>query len=75
MKNEKDVVALLELLKMAAEQSTHSDIADVSPNDLFREDLCLLEMWPEACQRTGNIKREFPSGVIKLWQQRMGRAN
>ena len=75
MKNEKDIAALLELLKMASEQSPHSDIAEVSQNDFFREDRCLLEMWPEACQRTGSVRREFPSGVIKLWQQRLGRAN
>jgi hypothetical protein len=75
MKNEKDVAALLELLKMAAEQSPHPGIAEESQSDLFREDRCLLEMWPEACQRTGSLRREFPAGVIKLWQQRLGRAN
>ncbi len=75
MKNEKDIAALLELLKMASEQSAHSDIAEVSQNDFFGEDRCLLEMWPEACQRTGSVSRKFPSGVIKLWQQRLGRPN
>jgi hypothetical protein len=75
MENEKDIAALLELLKMATEQSLHSEIAELSQNDFFREDRCLLEMWPEACQRTGSVSREFPSGVLKLWQQRLGRAN
>lgn len=75
MMNEKDIAALLELLKMAAEHLPLSGAGDVSQSELFREDLCLLNMWPEACQRTGNLRREFPSGVIKLWQQRLGRAN
>ena len=75
MKNEKDIAALLELLKMASEQSPHSDIAELSQNDFFREDRCLLEMWPEACLRTGSVRRDCPSGVIKLWQQRLGRPN
>ena len=35
----------------------------------------LLEMWPEACRRTGVGRREFPRGVIKLWKQRLGKAN
>ena len=32
-------------------------------------------MWPEACRRTEVGRREFPPGVIKLWKQRLGRAN
>jgi hypothetical protein len=35
----------------------------------------LLEMWPEACRRTGVAVHEFPIGVIRLWQQKMGWAN
>lgn len=75
MKNDKDIAALVELLKMAAEQWPQRDTAEESQCDPFREDRCLLEMWPEACQRAGSSRREFPPGVIKLWQQRLGRAN
>jgi hypothetical protein len=75
MKNEKDIAALLELLKMAAEQRPHSATAEESQSDLLSEDRRLLEMWPEACRRTGNLRREFPPGVIKLWQQRLGPAS
>ena len=48
---------------------------EVSQSELLRQDQALLEMWPEACRRTGFGMREFPRGVIKLWQQEMGRAN
>jgi hypothetical protein len=75
MKTEKDIVALIELLKMAAEQWPQSRTGDVSQSDLFRRDQTLLEMWPEACRRTGVGGREFPPGVIKLWKQSLGRAN
>jgi hypothetical protein len=72
--NEQDVAALIELLKMAAERRPPS--ADqFSQSERLREDHSLLEMWPEACRRTGIGKREFPLGVIKLWKQRMGAAN
>jgi hypothetical protein len=70
-----DVAALIELLKMAAERWPRSDADQVSQRELFREDHALLEMWPEACRRTGIGRREFPPGVIKLWKQRLGRAN
>ena len=73
---ENDIVAaLIELLKMAAEQWPHSRTAEVSQNDSFCRDQTLLEMWPEACRRTGVGGREFPPGVIKLWKQSLGRAN
>jgi hypothetical protein len=70
-----DVVTLIELLKMAAERWPHSETNQVSQSELFHEDHSLLEMWPEACRRTGVGRREFPLGVIKLWKQRLGRAN
>jgi hypothetical protein len=76
MKNDKqDVATLIELLKMAAERWPHSEADQVSQSELFREDHFLLEMWPEACRRTGIGRREFPPGVIKLWKQGLGSAN
>jgi len=75
MKNDKDIAALLELLRMAAEQWPLSGTGEVSQGDLFRRDQSLLQMWPEACRRTGVGGREFPPGVIKLWKQRLGRVN
>lgn len=70
-----DVATLIELLKMEAERWPQSETQQVSQSDLFRRDHSLLEMWPEACRRTGVGKREFPRGVIKLWKQRLGKAN
>jgi hypothetical protein len=75
MKTEKDIIALVELLKMAAELWPLSRAGEVSQNDLFGRDQTLLAMWPEACRRTGVGGREFPPGVIKLWKQSFGRAN
>ena len=74
-KTEKDIPALLELLKMEAEQWPDPGSGEVSETDLFRRDQTLLEMWPEACRRTGVGAREFPPGVIQLWKKEMGRAN
>jgi hypothetical protein len=73
--NEQDIAALIELLKMAAERRPRSEADQVSQSELFREDHSLLEMWPEACRRTGVGRREFPPGVIKLWKQSLGRVN
>ena len=70
-----DVAALIELLKMAAERCPHSETKEGSQSELFHEDHSLLEMWPEACRRTGVGMHDFPPGVIKLWKQRLGRAN
>jgi hypothetical protein len=70
-----DVATLIELLKMAAERWPSSETNEVSESELLSEDHSLLEMWPEACRRTGIGRREFPPGVIKLWKQRLGRAN
>jgi hypothetical protein len=70
-----DVATLIELLKMEAERWPQSETQEGSQSDLFRRDRSLLEMWPEACRRTGVGRREFPPGVIKLWKQRLGRAN
>jgi hypothetical protein len=71
----KDVAPLVELLKMADERWPCSGSGKVSQSDGFRRDHSLLEMWPEACRRTGVGWREFPAGVIKLWKQSLGRVN
>ena len=71
----KDIPALLELLKMEAAQWPDPGTGEVSESDLFRRDQTLLEMWPEACRRTGVGRREFAAGVINLWKQGLGRAN
>jgi len=70
-----DILPLIELLKMAAEKWPSSEVADVSESELFQRDRMLLEMWPEACRRTGVTVHEFPIGVIRRWQQKMGWAN
>ena len=75
MNTDKDVATLIELLKMAAERRPRSEVDQVSQSELFREDHSLLEMWPEACRRTGVGSREFPPGVIKLWKQSLGGVN
>ena len=72
---EQDIAALIELLKMAAEQRPRSEADQVCQSERFREDHSLLEMWPEACRRTGVGEREFPPGVIELWKQGLGRVN
>ena len=74
-KQKQDVATLIELLKMAAERWPRSEASPASQSELFHEDHSLLEMWPEACRRTGVGRREFPPGVIKLWKQRLGREN
>jgi hypothetical protein len=76
MTNEKnDVATLIELLRMAAERRPYAKPDEISQNEIFSDDLALLEMWPEACRRTGGEKREFPPGVIKLWKESLGRSN
>jgi hypothetical protein len=75
MSNPNDIAPLIELLKMAAEQWPPSRTSEASQTDLFRQDETLLEMWPEACRRTGVGGRQFPPGVIKLWKQSLGRIN
>jgi hypothetical protein len=75
LQHEVDIVPLIELLKMAAEKWPDSEAADVSEIELFQRDKMLLEMWPEACRRTGVTVHEFPIGVIRRWQQKMGWAN
>jgi hypothetical protein len=72
---QQDIAALIELLKMAAERWPRSGADQVCQSELFHEDHALLEMWPEACRRTGIGKREFPPGVIKLWKEGLGGAN
>jgi len=71
--DKKDVATLIELLKMAAERRAHLD--QISQNEPFSEDFSLLEMWAEACRRTGVGTRPFPPKVIELWKQSLGRAN
>jgi hypothetical protein len=73
MTAERDIPPLIELLRMAADQWPSSEPGEVSQSELFRRDQVLLEMWPEACRRVGAGEREFPPGVIKLWQLEMGR--
>ena len=76
MKNNKeDLATLIELLKMEAERWPYSEINQMSEGEQFRRDCFLLEMWPEACRRTGAGRREFPPAVIELWKHRMGAAN
>lgn len=75
MHTEKDIAPLIALLKIAADQWPSSGAGEVSQSELFRRDQNLLEMWPEACRRTGVGPREFPRAVIKLWKEEMGRAN
>jgi hypothetical protein len=71
----KDVATLIELLKMADERRANSKPDQISQNHRIGEDSSLLEMWPEACRRTGVGNREFPPRVIELWKQGWGRAN
>src|SRR5262245_18855592 len=74
LQHEIDIVPLIELLRMAEEKWPSSQ-ADVSESELFQRDQMLLEMWPEACRRTGVRVHEFPTGVIRRWQQKMGWAS
>jgi|SRR5262245_4843626 len=71
----KDVATLIELLKMADERRANSKPDQISQNDRFSEDFSLLEMWPEACRRTGVGTRAFPPKVLELWKQGLGGAN
>jgi hypothetical protein len=75
MTTEKDIAPLLELLKMEADHWPYSDSGEVSQDELFRRDQFLLEMWSEACRRTGVGTREFPSEVINLWKVGLARPN
>ncbi|HZS64623.1 MAG TPA: hypothetical protein VFA53_09020 [Xanthobacteraceae bacterium] len=71
---EQDVATLIELLKMEAELRPNAG-AQTSQIDVLRQDQILLDMWPEACRRTGAGVREFPAAVIKLWKQKLGGTN
>ena len=75
MQTEKDIVALVELLNMAADRWPRSGTGQVSQSELFRRNQHLLEMWPEACRRTGVGGRQFPAGAIKLWKEGLGRVH
>jgi hypothetical protein len=74
-KHIKDIIPLIELLKMEAEQWPDSGTSEASQSELFRREQFLLEMWPEACRRTGVEAHEFPDGVIKIWKDGLGQAN
>jgi len=63
MNTDQDIASLIELLKMADERWPRSRSGRVSQSDLLHRDHSLLEMWPEACRRTGVGGREFPPGV------------
>jgi hypothetical protein len=73
--NDRDVAILLELLRMEAELHPPFDRDQACPVERLRRDQILLDMWPEACRRTGAEGREFPAGVIKLWKQSLGGTN
>ena len=75
MATEKDIAPLLELLKMEANHWPYSGAGEVSQDELFRRDQFLLDMWPEACRRTGVGTREFPPEVINLWKGGLGHPN
>jgi hypothetical protein len=75
MRHERDIPPLIELLKMAEETWPSSESAEISETELLSRDQALLDMWPEACRRTGVPVHEFPIGVIKRWQQEMGWPN
>lgn len=75
LEHDRDIVPLIELLKMAAEKWPSSESGAVPEDELFKRDHALLEMWPEACRRAGVEMHEFPAGVIERWQQKMGRPN
>ena len=70
--HKQDVATLIELLKMAAERWPRSEADQVSQSELLREDYSLLEMWPEACRRTGVGRREFPPGVHQTLERKIG---
>jgi hypothetical protein len=70
-----DIAPLLALLKMASERWPVSGNENISESELLERDRILLELWPEACRRTGVPVHEFPMGVIRLWQQKMGWPN
>jgi len=74
-RHERDIVPLIELLKMAEEKWPSSESDEISETELLSRDQALLDMWPEACRRTGVLVHEFPIGVIKRWQQEMGWPN
>lgn len=73
--DKRDVATLIELLIIAAERRAHLKPDQISQNERFSEDLCLLEMWPEACRCTGTGTRVFPTKVIELWKESLGREN
>ncbi|MGC2827521.1 MAG: PilZ domain-containing protein [Pseudolabrys sp.] len=65
MRHERDIAPLIELLKMAEEKWPSSEGDEISEIELLSRDQALLDMWPEACWRTGVPVHEFPIAVIK----------
>ena len=74
-RHERDIAPLIELLKMAEEKWPSSESDEISETELLSRDQALLDMWPEACQRTVGPRNAFSIGVIKRWQQEMGWPN
>ena len=72
---DRDVATLIELLRMEAELRPHAQPQPDCPIEALHQDQSLLEMWPEACRRTGAEVREFPAEVIRLWKQSLGGTN
>jgi len=72
---DRDVATLIELLRMEAELHPPVEHDQACPIERLRRDQILLDMWPEACRRTGAEVREFPAGVIKLWKEGLGGTN
>ena len=72
---DRDVATLIELLRMEAELRPYPQPHQACPIEGLRQDQSLLDMWPEACRRTGAEVREFPPEVIKLWKQSLGGTN
>jgi hypothetical protein len=75
LERERDVASLVELLKMAEEKWPSAESNEICETEMLTRDRDLLDMWPEACRRTGFPKREFPIEVIKRWQRKMGWPN
>ena len=60
---------------MAADQWPTFEVGEVFAERIIPSRLFLLKMWPEASRRVGVTEREFPSGVIRRWQQEMSGGN
>ena len=70
--HEQDIAALIELMKMEVDRRPRYDTSQDRQRELFREDHFLLEMWPEACRRTGIGEREFPAWSDQTLERKLG---